>query len=167
MLAHAGGEGVGVAHERRAAMVVDDAFGIAGRAARIVERDRVPFVRRHRPGKGGIAGIDEGFVIDATDGRAFDPALEVGIIDDERLDLGETERGFEGCGEFGVGDENLGFRMLEHEGDRRRVEAGVDGMEHGANHRHAVMGLEHCGRIGEHHRDGIALADAAASKSRG
>ena len=55
VLAHAGGEGVGVAHQRRAAMMIDDALGIAGRAARIVERDGVPFVGRHLPGKVGIA----------------------------------------------------------------------------------------------------------------
>ena len=41
---HTGFDGIGVAHERCAAVVINHALGIAGRARRVVERDRVPFI---------------------------------------------------------------------------------------------------------------------------
>ena len=60
--------------------------------------------------------------------------------------------------ELGVADQDLGTGVVEHEGDGRRIEARIDGVQHGARHGHAVMGLEHGGGVGEHHRDGIAYA---------
>ena len=48
MAAHVGGEDIADGQQIRAAMVVDDALGIAGRARRVVERDGVPFVERAR-----------------------------------------------------------------------------------------------------------------------
>ena len=50
---HSGGDGVGIAHQRRAAMVVDDALRVAGRARRVVQGDGIPFVggsRQANPG---------------------------------------------------------------------------------------------------------------------
>ena len=64
MHGHTARERVRVAHEGRAAMVIDDAFGIAGRARRIVERDRVPLVGRPAPFEVRVALTDKGFVVD-------------------------------------------------------------------------------------------------------
>ena len=36
---------------------------------------------------------------------------------------------------------DLGLAMVEHEGDRRRIEPGVERVEHRARHRHAVVGI--------------------------
>ena len=44
-----------IAKQISAAMMIDDALGIAGGAGGIIERDRVPFVGRHQPGEIGIA----------------------------------------------------------------------------------------------------------------
>ena len=46
-----------------AAMMIDDALGIARRARGVVERDRLPFVRRQRPREIGIAAGEKGFVV--------------------------------------------------------------------------------------------------------
>ena len=45
--------------------------------------------------------------------------------------------------ELAVGDQDLGVGVVELEGDDRRVETGVQRMEHRARHRHAVVGFEH------------------------
>ena len=71
MLAHAGMDGVGIGHQRGAAVVVDDALGIAGGARGVVERDRVPFVVGHRPGEIGIAAGEELLVVDRAERLAF------------------------------------------------------------------------------------------------
>ncbi len=55
VLGHGAGQHVALGHQVGAAVVVDDALGIAGRAGGVVERDRVPFVVGHRPGEVGIA----------------------------------------------------------------------------------------------------------------
>jgi hypothetical protein len=44
VLAHRAGDDVAGREQMRAAMVIDDALRVAGRARRVVERDRVPFV---------------------------------------------------------------------------------------------------------------------------
>ena len=167
MLAHAGRDGVGVAHQRRAAMVIDHAFGIAGRAARVVQRDRVPFVRGHGPGKLRVTVGDEGLVVEIAEAFALDATLQVAIVDEERRHVCLAERLFQNGRELRVADQDFGLGVVEHEGDGGRIEACVDGMEHGADHGHAVMSLEHRRRVGEHDRDGVAGADAARRKGGG
>ena len=61
----------------------------------------------------------------------------------------------------------LAFGMIELEGDDTRIEARIDRVQHGARHRHPVMGLDHGRGIGEHDRDGVADADAARGQRRG
>ena len=51
--------------------------------------------------------------------------------------------------------------MVEHEGERGRVEAGVERIEHRAAHWRAVVAFEHRGRVGEHDRDRVAAHDPA------
>ena len=50
--------------------------------------------------------------------------------------------------------------MLQDIGDRIGIETGVDGVDHGAGHRHAEQGLEQFRCVGGDDGDGIALADA-------
>ncbi len=59
MLAHVGRQRISEAEEISAAMVIDDAFRVAGRARGVIERDGVPLVVRHLPGEFGIAARDE------------------------------------------------------------------------------------------------------------
>ena len=47
------------------------------------------------------------------------------------------------------------------------IEPRVDGVEHRAGHRHAVVAFEHRRRVGEHGRDRVAAPDAALRQRRG
>ena len=69
-------------------------------------------------------------------------------------------------GEFAVDDERLGLAVIEHEGDRGRVEADVERVQNGAAHRDAVVTFEHRGRVGEHDRDRVAPHDAPPGEAR-
>jgi hypothetical protein len=50
--------------------------------------------------------------------------------------------------------------------NRGGVEARIERVEHRAAHRHAVVALEHGGRIGEHDRDGVAAHEPALRQHR-
>ena len=56
--------------EIRAAMVIDDALGIAGRARRVEQRERVPLVARARPRERGIAFREQILVAHAAEALA-------------------------------------------------------------------------------------------------
>ena len=166
VLAHAGGDRVGVAHQRRAAMVVDDALRIAGGAAGVIERDGVPFVGRHRPGKCRVAIGDKRLVVESAETLSLDAAFEVAVIDQQRLHLGMLQRLLEHAARTRYRRSapwSSAWSSMKAIG--RRVEPRIDGVQHGAGHRHAVMRLEHGGRVGEHHRDGVADADVRARRA--
>ncbi|MNT56219.1 hypothetical protein D3C72_1935030 [compost metagenome] len=69
--------------------------------------------------------------------------------------------------EFAVGDQYLGFAVLQHEGDGLGVQAHVEGVEHRADHRHAEVRLQHLRDVRQHHRHRVALADTAPGQGRG
>ena len=129
--AHAGMDRVGIGHQGRAAMVVDDAFRVACRARRVVERDRVPFVVRHRPFEVGIARRDEILIVDRADPLAFRVGrilgvVQVVIVDDQRLHLCQRERLLGDARELAVDDQHFRFGMVELKGDDRSVEPRVE-----------------------------------------
>ncbi|GCC47293.1 hypothetical protein chiPu_0031783, partial [Chiloscyllium punctatum] len=84
MLAEIAGEDVADGIEIGAAVMGHHALRIAGRARRIAQRDRIPFVGRRPLGECGIACRDRRLILDRADPLA---AAECGIIDvdDERL----------------------------------------------------------------------------------
>ena len=57
--------------------------------------------------------------------------------------------------------------MIEHEGDRGRIEARVERVEHSAAHRDAIVAFEHRRRVGEHHCDRVAASEASFGERRG
>ena len=69
--------------------------------------------------------------------------------------------------EFGIGDQNLGLAVPQDEGDRLRIEANIERVQHRPGHRHPEMRLEGLGSVGRHHRDGVAPPDAARRQRRG
>ncbi len=62
-------------------------------------------------------------------------------------------------GVFAIGDQHLGFGMVEGEGEYRGIEPGVEGVEDGAGHGDPVMGLDHRRGVCQHDRDGVAAPD--------
>ena len=142
-------------------MVVDDALGIAGGARGVVERNRVPLVGRRRALISFVALGDERLIVEAAEPFARTVVFRVLIVDDQRPALSQPQGRADHPRKFAVDNERLGFAVVEHEGDRGRVEAGIERVEHGAAHRHAVMAFEHRRRIGEHCRDRVATGKAA------
>ena len=147
-------------------MAVDHALGVAGGARRVVERDRVPLIRRIGPGEIGIAVGDE-----FLPGRVADlgavVALGVVDVDDQRLHLGDRQRLGHDAMVFAIDQQHLGLAMVEDEGDHRRIEAGVQRVQHAARHGDAEMRLVHLGNVGRHDGHRVAHADADPGEGRG
>ena len=126
MLRHPAGQHVALCEQRGAAVMIDHALGIAGRAGGIVERDRVPLVVRHKPSVSGVAGGDQLLVFDPADARPRPAICRVFIVDDQRLRLGERKRFAHNSRVFAIDDENLCLCMVEREGQNRRVKPRVE-----------------------------------------
>ena len=167
MLHHRAGQGIAVTHQRRAAMMIDHALGIAGGARRIVERDGVPLVGGHLPGKFRIAAFEKFLVVDLAQPLPALRKFRVVIVDHQRLFLQQRQRGCDGGRKFAVGDQHLGVAMLQHEGNGRSVQPCVQRIQHRPQHRHAIMGFQHGRGVGQHHRHRVALFDALFGQRRG
>ena len=81
VLRHAPGDDVADGVQVRAAVVVDDALGVAGRARGVVQRDGVPLVLRPQPGELRVALLQQrlvaGLGVDDGNGR-------ICLLDDRR-----------------------------------------------------------------------------------
>ena len=166
MAADIGGEDVAGGEQVRAAMVVDDALGIAGCAGGVVERDRVPLVAGRRSLIGLVALRDQRLVVELSQPLAGAAIFGVVVVDDQRPDLGALQRLRDDGREFAVDDDRLGLPMIEHEGDRGRIEPGVERVQNRAAHRHAIVAFEHRRRVGEHDRDRVAPGKAPRWRAR-
>jgi hypothetical protein len=146
-------------------MMIDDTLRVAGRARSVIERDRVPFVRRRAFGKAGFGRGEKGLVIGGAGASAARPR-RVANVDDERFAFGPGQRRRDEGGKFGVGDQHLGFAVIEDERDRFRIEADVEGVQHRTRHRHAEMRLERFRDVRRQHRHRIAASDAVRRERR-
>ena len=164
--AHAAGENVADREQIRAAVVIDDALRIAGGARGVVERDRVPLVVRHFPGEVRIARGDELLVFECAEPLTGAGEFGIVVIDEQWLGLGACERVAREPAELAVSDQHLRLGMVELERDGCGIEPRVDGVEHRARHRHAVVAFQHRRRVGEHDRDGVTALDAALRQGR-
>ena len=162
-----GGDDIADREQIGAAMVVDDALGIASRARGVVERDRVPFVAWRRALVSLVALGDQRLVVEPANPLARAVILRVVVVDEERAGAGVLQRRGDDRRKFAIDNDCLGLAVIEHEGDRGRVEAGVERVEHGAAHRNAIVTLEHRRRVGEHDRDCVAAAEAAPGERGG
>jgi acyl-coenzyme A synthetase/AMP-(fatty) acid ligase len=88
-------------------------------------------------------------------------------VDDQRLALSVLERLGDDRRELGVGEQHLCVAVVEHECDRRGVEADVHRIEHRARHRHAEGAFVGGGNVGRHQRDRVTAADAGLAQRRG
>ena len=88
-------------------------------------------------------------------------------IDHQRPVVQQFQRRPDHAAEFAVGEQHLGFGMLQDEGQRFRIEPDVQLVQHRPGHRHAVMGFQHGGCVGRHDRDRVAIADTARRQRRG
>ena len=167
VLGHAPGHGVAAGVQVGAAVVVDDALGVAGGAGGVVEGDGVPLVGREGGGEGRVAGGEEGFVGDGADGRVGGGERVVDV-DDEGGGVLELGEGFaHHGGVFGVDEDGAGFGVAEDVGDRGGVEPCVEGVEDGAEHGDGEVGFDHGGGVGSHDGHGVAAGDAGGGEGGG
>ena len=149
-----------------AAVVVDHALGVAGGAGGVVERNGLPLVIRPFPGKFRVAFGEQGFIVQRADRTAF-AVLRVIHIHHQGRVLEQRQGGLDHRMELAVGNQHLGFTMLQHEGDGLGVQAHVQGVEHGAGHGHTEVRFEHRRGVGQHHRHRVATPYATACKGAG
>jgi hypothetical protein len=154
------GQRVGERAEVGAAMAVYGALGIARGAGRIEQADRVPLVLRARIGERWIARGDEVLVLDLAEaGRAL--RLGVGDVDhDGPLGAELLQRRRDRGMEFAVGQQHLGFAVLQAEGDQQRIEADVDRVEYRADHGRCEVRLKHRRCVGCEDCDAVASLHA-------
>jgi hypothetical protein len=67
--------------------------------------------------------------------------------------------------ELSIREEHLRFAVLEDEANGLRIEPDVEGVQHGAGHGNAVMGLDHFRHVRQHDAHRVAAADAAPGES--
>ncbi len=146
-------------------MVIDHALGIAGGARGVIQGNGATLVGRRRPREVGTACGDEVLVFDLAQAVARPGINRIVDVDDERLALQLRERRTDLAGEFAIGYQSFGLAVGENIADGGRVETRVDGVEHGSQHGHAVMRLQHGRDVRQHHGNGIAGADALARES--
>ncbi len=152
-----------------APVVVDHALGVAGGAAGVVERNRIPLVGGQAPDKGGVAAGHKGVVVGAAQalhGGAVERVLHLDHAQG-RGGGAQGQRLGQGAGELRVHDHGLGLAVIQHEGDGLGVEPGVEGVEHGARHGNAKVRLHHGRGVGQHHGHGVVLADACLGQRAG
>ena len=125
-----------------AAVAVDRALRISRRAGRVEQADRLPFVVRLPPFELCIAAGHQRLIGDLTDPGRF---RQSGILDlDHQHVMVELAAHIvHQRGELPVHYQHLGAAVIEREGDRRRVEPCVQRIEHGAQHGHREMCLDH------------------------
>ena len=146
----------------RAAVVVDNALGVARGAAGVVQRNRIPFVAGQLPVKTGIALGHKAFVIGIANllgGWAVNSVLHLNHMNGVR-GLAQLERLGHDAHKFRVNDQGLGFAVVQHEGQCLCIQPGVERVEHRTRHGHAKVRLHHGRRIGQHHGHGVILANA-------
>ena len=114
---HRPGQDVADRLEKRAAMVIDHALRVAGRARCVVERDRAAFVGWRRPGEPRIALGDEVLVLERSEPLAGPRIQVVDDVDDERALPQLRQCRTDLRGKFPIGDEHLGLTMLQDIGD--------------------------------------------------
>ena len=148
-------------------VMVDDALRVTGGPRGVVERDRRALIGRRRPREVVGARGQERFVLDLAEPVAWALVERVVDLDDQRLSAKLLEGGSDRGGELPVGQQDLGFTVLEDVGDRARVEPRVDRVEHGPDHGDAEVRVERRRHIRQDGRHGIARADAAAGECRG
>src|SRR5262249_39648045 len=102
--------------EIRAAVMVDDALRIPGRARRVQETDRLPLVRRSAPLEFGIALGEQGLVVLLAEELA---ALVKRVVDGDDRDtpFQQAERSLDRLRELAIRDEKLGVAVLQDERD--------------------------------------------------
>ncbi len=166
MAAHVPGKDIADGVEVGAAVVVDDALGLAGGAGGVVERNRLPLVVGQAPVEFRVALAQEVLVLQLAQALAAGTGGVVHVDDQRRFFETRYCLGDDGR-KLAVGDQRLGLAVLQAVGDGGGIEADVERIEHRAEHGHGKARLVDGGDVRRHHRDGVPAADSTGRESRG
>ena len=149
-------------------MVIDDALRIARRAGGVVQRDRVPFVRRVLP------GVVRDRLRPGTPRSRSRPAscrpaqLGSSMSITSGFSSSSASAGSIVGGELAIGDQRARAAMAQHEGDASAASSRVFSVFSTAPHIGTPKCASYIGRdVRRHHRDRVVLADAAPRQRRG
>ena len=127
---------------------MDYTFGVGSRPRRVIEHHGSPVALRPDPMKPGVAIPDQALV-----GGARIPIF-FAYGDHERLRLAGAEIGKrvgdQGSG-FDVNEDDSRFGVPKDDGDGARIEPEVNGVKHGAGHRHGELHFVHRRDVGGDH----------------
>ena len=151
------GPGGGIAHgvQVGAPVVGNHTLGVAGGARCVTHGNGVPLVCRALQLGQRRMGGQQRFVFMGT--KALARAGVFGIAHVDHLQrtamfTGEQTQCFlHHPGKLGVGDQNAGFTVVQLPSQQRRIEPGVQGVEHRIDGGHSVMRFNHLGGVGQHH----------------
>ena len=164
---HAPGQDVPYRVQVRAPVVVDDAFGLARRPRGVVQRDRLPLIRRLGPLKPRRRTRKQRLVVLVPQPVPRPVVLGIVDVDHQGARLAQPQcLGYRG-GEFPVGDQYPGLGVIKDVSDRRGVQPGVDRVQHRAGHRDPEVRLHHLRGIRRDHRHRIPAAHAPRRQRRG
>ena len=150
-----------------AAVVVDHALRVAGRARGVVQRDRVPFVGGRLPRELRVA-LARG-APRSRSRRCARPAgvLRVVDVDHERLRVRERRSAFAIVGE---NSRSVSSTLASPWSSMKAIASAssrvLSVLSTRAGHRHAEVRLDHRRRVGQHRRHRVADADAARRQRR-
>ena len=153
-------------HQIGAAMMANDALGIAGRSRGVVEGDRLPLVVGHPDRRIRIAAGNEVLVLDPV---AFRRVARLRRADfDQGRGMPDLCQGRLGDRhQFGIDQEGLALGMLQDECHRLRIEPVVDRVEDAARHGRRIVHLQRRDAVGREHRNRVVLADAGLAERVG
>ncbi len=124
-------------------MMIDDPFRIARRAGCIVQRQRIPFIRRQVVGEAGIPFLHQHrFIIRRPDARPFRFHGIDNIDQDRRSVLGQSQRLPHHAIQGTFRQHGLGFRVFQNEGNGRGIQPGIQRIQNRTNHRDRIMRLQ-------------------------
>ena len=118
--------------QKCAAVVIDDALGVAGGARGVIERDRAALVGRRRPLEIRIASGDEFFIFDLAEPLARSRVKLVVEVDDKRRLFSCAKAGPTCAANSRSVISTLASLCSQDIVDGRGIEPRVDGVEHRA-----------------------------------
>ena len=143
-------------HQRvqvRTAVRVHDALRPSGRARGVIDRDRLLFVQQRDLARLGQAAGEEVLI---------GIARRSGVVDPDHRQAGVLHQ----VHELMVGEHEAGPRVLENVGDILAPQPGVDGHQHAARGRHAVMRLEQRRDVRREERHPVSGSQARQDQRR-
>ncbi len=108
-----------------------------------------------------VSLLEECLVVDLSQ-QVSVPGQRIIDVHDERFSRNAAEGFPDDRTELAVGEEDLGFAVVEDESNGLGVQPDVESVQHRPRHGDSVMRLEHFGDVRRHDAHGIAPAHSAA-----